>query len=167
VISCYDGAVGRGSPDRRRKPWRKTRALVAPGLGERIRGLRERLGLTQAQLGDGVLTGRYISDVENAVVRPSAAALDLIARKLGTTAVALGMISSEPPVEPLAGLTQALGVVRAVTTSDQRERRLIDHVEWVIVSALQEMALPRGDAPSATTTALGDRNSEADAPRAS
>lgn len=132
--------VGRGTTDRRRKPWRKERALVAPGIGSRIRELRERLGLTQAQLGDGVLTGHYISTVENGQVRPSTAALNHIAQKLGTTAVALGMASSAPtPIEPLAGLTQALGMIRAIAANDPRERRLVEHAEWVVSSALREL----------------------------
>lgn len=55
------------------------------GVGARIRRLRRRLGLTQAQLAGGKLSKSYISQIETGRVKPSDRALRYLARRLGKT----------------------------------------------------------------------------------
>jgi tetratricopeptide (TPR) repeat protein len=58
---------------------------VLPGetLGGRVRRLRERKGLTQAQLAQPRFTGAYISQIEAGKRRPSPAAIKHLGKKLG------------------------------------------------------------------------------------
>lgn len=130
--------VGRGTG--RRKPWQKKRETVAPGLGDRVRDLRETLGLTQDQLGAGVLTGSYISEIERGNARPSRAALAHIANQLGTTVVVLGAVGSHPSADAFAALTQALALVRAASQSGTaREQRLLGHAEWLLAGLIADL----------------------------
>jgi len=54
------------------------------GVGERVRSLRIAAGLTQAELGGERFTKEYISQVELGKTKPSAAALEWLAERLGT-----------------------------------------------------------------------------------
>jgi transcriptional regulator with XRE-family HTH domain len=58
------------------------RPRIDSPVGARIRELRTRAGLTQAQVAAGRYTSAYISALENGLVRPSLAALTHIARRL-------------------------------------------------------------------------------------
>src|ERR671924_1779064 len=62
---------------------------LAHAIGERIRRARLAAGLTQQQLAGDRYTKAYISALENGIARPSMAALDYLAPRLGTTASAL------------------------------------------------------------------------------
>jgi len=53
-------------------------------LGEKIRELRVTKGLTQSELGSGVVTPSMISQIESDKARPSYAVLEAIAKKLDT-----------------------------------------------------------------------------------
>ncbi len=75
---------------------RKTRRRVvvddtalARAIGQRIRQARAAAGLTQQQLAGDRFTKAYISALENALAKPSMAALNYLAPRLGTTAAAL------------------------------------------------------------------------------
>ncbi|HET7636793.1 MAG TPA: helix-turn-helix domain-containing protein, partial [Candidatus Limnocylindria bacterium] len=60
-----------------------TRPRVEGNVGQRIRELRKRAGLTQAQLAAGRYTSAYISALENGLARPSLAAMQHLADRLG------------------------------------------------------------------------------------
>src|SRR5919108_895457 len=62
---------------------------LARDIGERIRRARLGAGLTQQALAGDRYTKAYISALENGIARPSMAALDYLAPRLGTTASAL------------------------------------------------------------------------------
>jgi len=53
------------------------------GVGERVRELRRARGLTQAELGGSRFSKEYVSQVELGKTRPSAAALESFAERLG------------------------------------------------------------------------------------
>src|ERR671925_2254995 len=59
---------------------------LARDIGERIRRARLGAGLTQQALAGDRYTKAYISALENGIARPSMAALDYLAPRLGTTA---------------------------------------------------------------------------------
>lgn len=59
------------------------RSALALRIGTRIRAARLAAGLTQQQLADGRYTKAYISALEQGHTRPSMAALDFIAERLG------------------------------------------------------------------------------------
>jgi transcriptional regulator with XRE-family HTH domain len=70
---------------------RSTRATtkrdrVSGDLGQRLRRLRLKAGLTQAQLAGGRYTGAYVSALENGLVRSSMAALTYLAERLDVSA---------------------------------------------------------------------------------
>jgi transcriptional regulator with XRE-family HTH domain len=69
--------------------------LVKSPVGGRIRTARSRAGLTQQQLAGDRYTKAYISALENGLVRPSVAALEYLAPRLGTTPGAL-LADSQP-----------------------------------------------------------------------
>lgn len=88
-------------PDRPAAPWgrldsrtmtgTRTRVVVddtalATRIGSRIRSYRKRAGLTQQQLAAGRYTKAYISALEQGHAKPSMAALDFIAARLGVPA---------------------------------------------------------------------------------
>ncbi len=64
-----------------------TRPQRAPAgdFGARLKATRLRAGLTQARLAEGRYTKAYISALENGLSRPSIAALDFLAARLGVT----------------------------------------------------------------------------------
>ncbi|HSK51389.1 MAG TPA: helix-turn-helix transcriptional regulator [Clostridia bacterium] len=62
---------------------------LAAAIGARIRRARHASGLTQQQLAGERYTKAYISALENGLAKPSMAALNFLAPRLGTTASAL------------------------------------------------------------------------------
>lgn len=68
---------------------------VARRIGERIRQVRTRAGLTQAQLAKGRYTAAYISALERGLAKPSMAALTFISDRLGVPVPDL--VSEERP----------------------------------------------------------------------
>lgn len=62
---------------------------VSSGVGTRIREARRRSAMTQQQVAGDRYTKAYISALENGLVRPSVAALEYLATRLGTTPSAL------------------------------------------------------------------------------
>ena len=58
---------------------------VARRIGERIRQVRTRLSLTQAQLAKGRYTAAYISALERGLAKPSMAALTFLSERLGVS----------------------------------------------------------------------------------
>ncbi|MFI5254875.1 MAG: tetratricopeptide repeat protein [Candidatus Limnocylindrales bacterium] len=62
---------------------------LAIRIGKRIRAERKRAGLTQAALAQGRYTKAYVSALENGLVKPSMAALNFLAGRLGIPVTAL------------------------------------------------------------------------------
>ena len=62
---------------------------LARTIGGRIRRARKAAGLTQSQLAGDRYTKAYISALESGISKPSMAALDYLAPRLGTTAAAI------------------------------------------------------------------------------
>ena len=58
---------------------------VARRVGDRIRQVRTRVGLTQAQLAKGRYTAAYISALERGLAKPSMAALTFLSERLGVS----------------------------------------------------------------------------------
>src|SRR5918998_6001201 len=58
---------------------------VARRVGERIRQVRTRANLTQAQLAKGRYTAAYISALERGLAKPSMAALAFLSERLGVS----------------------------------------------------------------------------------
>ena len=75
---------------------------VARRIGDRIRQIRTRLGLTQAQLAKGRYTAAYISALERGLAKPSMAALTFLSERLG---VPIPDLIAE--VRPAAGRLEA------------------------------------------------------------
>ena len=139
----------------RRKPWRKGRTPVAPGLGDRIREMREQLGLTQEQVGGGVVSGAYISQVERGATHPSLGALTQIAERLGTTAVALGVAGSEARPTPFRATAEAMALLSLASESaNADERDLLRHAEWVLAALLRDLS-SAGDEPALESVRTG------------
>ncbi len=64
-------------------------SALARSIGSRIRERRRRAGLSQQRLAEGRYTKAYISALETGAAKPSMAALNFIAGRLGTTAAEL------------------------------------------------------------------------------
>jgi tetratricopeptide (TPR) repeat protein len=64
-------------------------SALAQSIGTRIRERRHRAGLSQQRLAEGRYTKAYISALETGAAKPSMAALNFIAGRLGTTAAEL------------------------------------------------------------------------------
>ena len=64
-------------------------SALAQSIGSRIRERRKRAGLSQQRLAEGRYTKAYISALETGAAKPSMAALNFIAARLGTTAAEL------------------------------------------------------------------------------
>lgn len=64
-------------------------SALALSIGSRIRERRRRAGLSQQRLAEGRYTKAYISALETGAAKPSMAALNFIAGRLGTTAAEL------------------------------------------------------------------------------
>jgi transcriptional regulator with XRE-family HTH domain len=77
-------------------------------LGRRLRALRAAAGRTVASVAaDAGLSVPYIANLENGRGNPTIAALDRLARALGTElSVELGQPGAEPAVEPPASLVR-------------------------------------------------------------
>src|SRR3989442_6902449 len=58
---------------------------VPPRVGETIRSLRTKLGLTQAQLAGTELSTSYVSAIERGKIRPAYRALYFIAKRMNVT----------------------------------------------------------------------------------
>jgi HTH-type transcriptional regulator, quorum sensing regulator NprR len=58
---------------------------VTPRVGEKIRSLRTKLGLTQAQLAGTELSTSYVSAIERGKIRPASRALYFIAKRMNVT----------------------------------------------------------------------------------
>lgn len=69
----------------RKRPPEFVDATGLRGLGRRLRSARRLAGLTQSQVAGERYTRSYISAIEQELVRPSLAALDYLASRLGTT----------------------------------------------------------------------------------
>ncbi len=69
---------------------------LARRIGARLRAERLRAGLTQAALADGRYTKAYVSALENGIVKPSMAALNFFAGKLG---VPVTRLMAEPDAQ--------------------------------------------------------------------
>src|SRR5690349_19140253 len=61
-------------------------SALAARIGGRIRSYRQQAGMTQQQLAAGRYTKAYISALEQGHAKPSMAALDFIAARLGVPA---------------------------------------------------------------------------------
>ncbi len=68
---------------------RTEQAAPKSPVGGRIKAARAKAGLTQQKVAGERYTKAYISALENGLVRPSVAALEYIAERLGTTPAAL------------------------------------------------------------------------------
>src|SRR5947199_8121886 len=66
-----------------------TRTTRATGVGARVRDARLEAGLTQGELGGSRFSKEYVSQVELGKTRPSPAALDWFAERLGVDRLAL------------------------------------------------------------------------------
>jgi tetratricopeptide (TPR) repeat protein len=64
-------------------------SALAQSIGSQIRARRHRAGLSQQRLAEGRYTKAYISALETGAAKPSMAALNFIAGRLGTTAAEL------------------------------------------------------------------------------
>ncbi|HEY3522287.1 MAG TPA: tetratricopeptide repeat protein [Candidatus Limnocylindrales bacterium] len=62
---------------------------VARAIGQRIRAARLRAAMTQREVAGDRYTKAYISALENGLIKPSVAALNFLAGRLGTTPAAL------------------------------------------------------------------------------
>lgn len=62
---------------------------VARAIGQRIRTARLRAGMTQREVAGDRYTKAYISALENGLIKPSVAALNFLAGRLGTSSAAL------------------------------------------------------------------------------
>src|SRR6476646_1043430 len=71
-----------------------TRRERATGVGARVREARLEIGLTQGELGGSRFSKEYVSQVELGKTRPSPAALDWFAERLGVDRMALAGESS-------------------------------------------------------------------------
>lgn len=72
---------------------------IADGLGDRVRHLRRKRGLTQAQLA-APYSAAFVSQIERGLRQPSHDFLNLLAKKLGVSGdqLATGLAASEPEV---------------------------------------------------------------------
>lgn len=103
--------------------------------------MREQLGLTQEQVGDGVVSGAYISQVERGATHPSLGALMHIAERLGTTAVALGVAGLVTSPTPFRATTEAMALLsHAAESANADERELIRHAEWMLAALLRDLS---------------------------
>jgi tetratricopeptide (TPR) repeat protein len=84
LICAYDGGVSPSSA-RTRKVIVVDNSHVARRVGERIRQVRTRASLTQAQLARGRYTAAYISALERGLAKPSMAALTFLSERLGVS----------------------------------------------------------------------------------
>ena len=93
----------------------RSRSRPSPSaLGERVRQLRIARGLTQTQLGQGRFSKEYVSQIERGRVRPTQAALDWLAERLGVSRQFLEAGISSGELERTVGLiSQAEAAIAA------------------------------------------------------
>jgi DNA-binding transcriptional MerR regulator/quercetin dioxygenase-like cupin family protein len=94
---------------------------LARGLGDTVRALRRRSGLTLRQVSERTdLSPSYISSVERSLASPSIASLQKLARAFDTTVPALMSGSYAPPASPLVriGDRRVLHSGKGVTIED-------------------------------------------------
>src|SRR5918992_141138 len=104
---------------------------VARRVGERIRQVRTRVGLTQAQLAKGRYTAAYISALERGLAKPSMAALTFLSERLGVSVPDL-VAEERPAAERLEAdlllasgqYQEALDKYDALLESAREDRRL-------------------------------------------
>lgn len=87
--------------------------LCMSDLGERIKTLRKKRGLTQAQLAAGICTKSFISQIEKGYSQPALDTLQAIAERLGVTLADFfdhGEPTTPPPwmVEAIQDIVRAL-----------------------------------------------------------
>lgn len=98
-------------------------AMAAKKLGERLRELRTKAGLSQKELAEPEYTNAYVSTIEAGRRRPSQAALECFAGKLGVTAEELATGRS-PRIET------------ALQTELQEARRILSEGDYEAAEGL-------------------------------
>ena len=99
-------------------------SALAQSIGSRIRERRRRAGLSQQRLAEGRYTKAYISALETGAAKPSMAALNFIAGRLGTTAAELLADPDTTWSRLEADLLLASGDLNGAATA---YRSLLDH----------------------------------------
>lgn len=124
---------------------RRTQPDLAPGFGDRLRAARERAGLSQAEVGQPRYGRGYISALEHGRHRPSLAALQYLADRLGTP---LSELLAEP--ESQAGgvinlVSRALALLRdsQKIAVDEEGRMALVAAEFTVRHALEVLAQRR------------------------
>src|SRR3954453_13349910 len=104
-----------------------TRRERANGVGARVREARLEIGLTQSELGGSRFSKEYVSQVELGKTRPSPAALDWFAERLGVDRMALAGKSTAAIVAACeAAVTRAEAEIEA-----HRDAEALDELEGV------------------------------------
>lgn len=67
------------------KTWERKYVMGNHSLGDTIRSLRKKAGLSQEKLAEGICSPVSISRIENGVQMPSSTVLDRLLAKLGTS----------------------------------------------------------------------------------
>ncbi len=80
---------------------------VPPRVGETIRSLRTKLGLTQAQLAGTELSTSYVSAIERGKIRPAYRALYFIAKRMNVT---ISFLTESPESDAVAESTSNSGI---------------------------------------------------------
>lgn len=91
-------------------------------LGERIKILRKKRGLTQSQLAAGICTKSFISQVEKGRANPAIDTLQAIAERLGVTLPDL--FGPGEPTTPPAWMIEALQEIAGALESKEHTRAL-------------------------------------------
>lgn len=130
---------------------------LAKKIGGRLRAARLQRGLTQQQLAEGRYTKAYVSALETGLIKPSMAALNFMAERLGTSASAL-LADDEPTWSRLeADLRLASGDWQAAADAYEsllaNSERAQGRAE--LLRGLAE-ALYRLDKPDAAVTAASE-----------
>jgi transcriptional regulator with XRE-family HTH domain len=121
-------------------PERSRSGTKAADLGSRIRDARLRAGLTQEELG-APYSREYVSRVECGRIRPSRAALEQIATKLGES---IGDLAPSSP-DPLSALGRAIALIKTAQGAHPRGR---DAVALQLAASALETALQSLDGPA-------------------
>lgn len=113
---------------------------IVTDLGSRIRAERNRIGLTQAQLGAPSYDASYISSLENGHHVPSLEALELVAHNLGLAPGDL-LGGPAPATNAAAAIAQTLHAVRReIPNATPARREALVGVELVLRLALPTIA---------------------------
>src|ERR671918_1998910 len=104
-----------------RQATRRSGAVAAVRLGERLRQLRVAAGMTQSELAGERFSKEYVSQIERGKTRPTAETVDWLARRLGVDPGFLADgVSTEQRQRVEAGLARA----EALAESDRFEEAL-------------------------------------------